>query len=265
MKWAAGFLLAVGLGVSGIAATRAQSNVQFSGRAIQSSPDGKSREAQLYVGDNQVRLEHSRGDEDIVEIYDMKNQRVLVLVPQQKVYMQRDLPAGAAGNPMLPPKDSTPCTGMPDAHCKKLATERLLGRPVAKWEVTIDRKDKQSHSLHWIDEKRHMSLRDVWPDGSVTESVLEGKESLDGRSVERWRRTTSFPDGKKETTTQWYDPELQIAIREELPGGYFREIRDIHVAPQPPTRFEVPAGYRQVAGDNPALRQGSTPPQPDNR
>ncbi|MGB5534442.1 MAG: hypothetical protein WBN08_00955, partial [Thiogranum sp.] len=47
-------------------------------------------------------------------------------------------------------------------------------------------------------------------------------------------------------STRWYDPELQIAIREELSGGYFRELRDIRVAPQPDHLFTVPADYQRV-------------------
>lgn len=265
MKWAGGVLLVAGLGMSGIAATHAESNVQFSGQAVQSSPDGKSREAKLYVGDNQVRLEHGNDDQRVVEIYDMKHHRMIVLMPAQKVYMQRELPEGPVSNPMLPPEDSNPCTGMPDAQCRKLGTETTLGRPVTKWEVTVEREGKTLHSLHWIDEQRHMSLRDVWPDGSVTESVMEGTESLQGRTVERWRRTTRFPDGKNTTTTQWYDPQLQIAVREELPGGFFREIRDIRVAPQPPKLFEVLPGYRRVESDDSALKRPPGPPGSETR
>ena len=47
-------------------------------------------------------------------------------------------------------------------------------------------------------------------------------------------------------TTQWYDRELQIAMREELPGGYFRELRNIRIGPQSDALFRVPAGYRLV-------------------
>ncbi len=255
MKWAAGVVLSAVLGVFGVAPVQAQSNVQFSGVAIQSTPDGESRQSKLYVGDNQVRLEHGDDGQEMVEIYDMKNHRVLLLSPQQKIYMQRDMPQAPGRNPMLPPKDTNPCTGLPDAHCKKLGAETLNGRPVIKWEVTFENQGKQLRSLHWIDDKRHMSLRDVWPDGSVTESILQDKESLDGRVTERWQRTTTGSDGKKETTTQWYDPQLQIAIREELPGGSFREIADIRVAPQAPELFQVPAGYRSVGGEKPAAEQ----------
>jgi hypothetical protein len=104
--------------------------------------------------------------------------------------------------------------------------------------------------MHWIDDQRHMSLRDVWPDGATTESVLEGTESLEGRETERWQRTTTTAGGNRQTTTLWYDPELQLAVREELPGGSYREINDIRVAPQPAELFAVPEGYRRVEPEN---------------
>jgi hypothetical protein len=249
MKWAAGTVLVVGLWMSGFTSSHAQSNVQFSGQAIQSAPDGRSRQAQLFVGDNQVRLDYRRGELDMVEIYDMKNQRVLLLVPQQKVYMQRGFPPGQAVNPMLPPKDSNPCAALAEGQCKKLGTEMRYGRPVSKWEVMIDQQGETLRSLHWIDDERMMSLRDVWPDGSVSELVLQGTEKVDGRPTERWQRTTTHKDGKKDVQTQSYDPELQIVVREELPGGFIREIKQIRVARQPAELFQIPAGYRLAEDD----------------
>jgi hypothetical protein len=243
-------------------AVQAQSNVQFSGLAVQSGPDGKTKESRMYVGDNQVRMEHDRNGQSLIEIYDMKHQRVLLIVPEQKVYMQRDFAPGMAGNPIEPPKDSNPCASMPDAQCKKVATDTLYGRPVSQWEMHVERDGKTLNSLHWMDDKRHMSLRDVWPDGSTTESILQGKETLHGRPTERWQQITKTKDGEEHTTTQWYDPELQIAVREEMPGGYFREIRDIRVGPQAANLFEVPAGYTRVENDKQASPPEDTSKKP---
>jgi hypothetical protein len=187
----------------------------------------------------------------------MKHQRMLLIVPEQKVYMQRDFNTGTAANPITPPTDSNPCASVPDAQCKKVGTDTLYGRAVSQWEMSVERDGETLNSLHWMDDERHMSLRDVWPDGSTTESILQGKEMLDGRPTERWKQTTTGPDGKTHTTVQWYDPELRIAVREEMPGGLFREIRDIRVAPQPASLFEVPAGYTQVQGEPQADTPGA--------
>jgi hypothetical protein len=97
-----------------------------------------------------------------------------------------------------------------------------------------------------MDEERHMPLREQWPDGTVTELRLLGFEKLYGRPTERWEMKTTRPDGEAMQSTQWYDPELQIAIREELAGGYFRELRNISVGPQPAHLFTVPANYQRL-------------------
>jgi hypothetical protein len=101
-------------------------------------------------------------------------------------------------------------------------------------------------SLHWIDPQRQMPLRQILPDGRVTELTLHGQQRLNGRQVEHWEQSLSLPDGEIQRASQWYDPQLQIAIREELPGGYFRELRNIVVAVQPAQLFEVPAGYQRL-------------------
>jgi hypothetical protein len=189
---------------------------------VQSSPDKTTRHAQIYVGDNQVRLEYQQDGQQMVEIYDMKNQRALLLMPQQRSYMERKLPAGGIGNPMLPPEETSPCAMLPKAQCKELARETLYGRPVVKWEMVVTQDDQPLRSLHWIDAERNMPLRQTFPDGTTSEMHLVGQESLGGRATERWELTTTRSDKEAMTSTQWYDPQLKIAIREELPGirGY---------------------------------------------
>jgi hypothetical protein len=265
MKWAKGVLFVVGTWMVAFASGYAQSNVQFSGLAIQSGPGGKTKQAQMYVGDNQVRMEHSRDGRKTVEIYDMKNQRTLLLVPEQKIYMQRDLAPGKAGNPIVPPQDSNPCASLADAQCKKLGVDTLYGRPVSHWEMTVELEDRTLRSEHWIDDQRHMPLREVWPDGTTTEMVLQAKETLNGRPTERWQQTITEADGKTHITKQWYDPQLRIAVREEMPGGYFREIRDIRIGPQPPGLFEIPPGYQRVENDRQSTPSVVAPNPTDGR
>jgi len=218
--------------------------VQFSAQTVQSSPDKTTRHAQIYVGDNQVRLEYQQDGQQMVEIYDMKNQRALLLMPEQRSYMERRVPAGGAGSPVLPANETNPCAMVPKAQCKELGRETLHGRPVIKWEMVVTQDDQPLRSLHWIDAERNMPLRQTFPDGTTSEMRLVGQESLGGRATERWELTTTRSDKEAMTSTQWYDPQLKIAIREELPGGYFRELRDIKVGAQSPQLFTVPAGYK---------------------
>ena len=222
------------------------SNVQFSAEAVQTTPDKQTRNAQINVGDNRVRLEYRQDEQTMVEIYDMANQRALLLVPQQSGYLERKLPPGGIMNPMLPPTDASPCDQVPGAQCSKLGSETIYGRPARKWEMVVERDGQAVRSLHWIDEQRHMPLRQFWEDGTVSEMRLLGPETLHGRKTERWEVSVKQKEGEAMLSTQWYDPELRIAIREMLPGGYYRELKNIHIAPQDARLFEVPAGYRQL-------------------
>jgi hypothetical protein len=244
---AKGILVVFGFGLAAAGVSAGQSIVQFSARTVQSSPDKTSREARIHVGDSQVRIEYESNDQQLVEIYDMKHQRAVLLLPQEHSYMERSLPSSGVTNPMLPPDDTSPCAQMKAAQCKKLGQETLEGRPVDKWEMVVKHENQTLRSLHWVDAERNMSLRQIFPDGSISEMHLKGREKLHGRATERWELTTTGPDKVSMTTTQWYDPELKIAVREELPGGYYRELTDIRVERQPPELFAVPPGYTQAA------------------
>jgi hypothetical protein len=46
---------------------------------------------------------------------------------------------------------------------------------------------------------------------------------------------------------QWYDPEINMNIREEMAGGYTRDIVNIKVGPQPKDLFGIPAGYTETS------------------
>ena len=262
MKGAARVLLAGSLCIAASMAPAGQSNVQFSAQAVQETTDGNNRNARIYVGDNQVRLEYYKGELLMAEVYDMKNRRVLLMVPQQETYLERSLPEGGMINPMLPPGDSNPCLHVPQATCRKLAQEPLFGRDADKWEMRVKQKGRELVSLHWMDDERHMPLREQWPDGTVSELRPLGEERLDGRPVERWEKKTTYPDGRITLSTQWYDPELQIAVREELADGKFRALRDIRVEPQPVQLFEVPAGYRQLESIPAGAARREPPPAP---
>jgi hypothetical protein len=246
VKRARGFLFAGCFCLATAAGAAPPSNVQFSAQVVKSTPEKKTQQSQIFVGDNQVRVEHQQDAQTMVQIFDMKNQRVVMLVPEQASYMERKVPVQGQVNPMLPPTDSNPCSRAPDAQCKLLGSESLYGREVSKWEMVVSHEDKTLRSLHWMDEERHMPLREQWPDGTVSELRLMGYEKLHGRATERWEMKTTRPDGESMQSTQWYDPELQIAIREELPGGFFRELRNIRVGAQPAHLFTVPADYQRL-------------------
>lgn len=70
------------------------------------------------------------------------------------------------------------------------------------------------------------------------ESKRLGRESLQGRSVEKW--SCAYQDGSSATT--WYDTKLQTIIRGESDDGVF-ELTNIREGGVSRDLFEPPAGY----------------------
>ncbi len=221
----------------------------FSAFAVQQIPGQSPRLAKLYVTPQFVRKEFEKQGEALIEITDLKGGHAYLLFPKLKRYMLREAP------PEVVEGDDAsrlnPCRFQPQAQCRLLSTETLFGRPVEKWEMTVSSQGKNYISLYWIDQSREVPLRQQLADGTTTELRPVGEEDLHGRPTEKWQMTTNLPDGTSKISNEWYDKELKIVIREELPDGYVRELRDIHVGPQDPALFTIPPDYQQVAASQP--------------
>lgn len=229
------------------AATVAQAGggvVEFSADAIQKGPQTPSVKAKMFVGDKRVRKEYANNGQQLVEIFDASKQHAVLLMPAKHVYMERQgsLPDLAVKTD----KAMNPCQGLKEANCKKLGSESVNGRPTEKWQMIMNKEGRDQKALYWIDADRNMLVKQVLPDGTSTELRLLGKETINGRETEKWEMTATNPQGQTMRSTQWYDPELKIAIREEMPGGYMRELKNISIGAQPDTLFEIPAGYTLI-------------------
>lgn len=217
----------------------------FSAFAVQQIPGSQPRLAKMYVTPDYVRKEYEEQGEALIEIADLKTGRTYLLFPKRRRYMLREAPPG-----VIQQQDDlslNPCKLQPLAQCQLLGTETLFGRPVEKWEMSVNQQGQTYISRYWIDQTRGVPLRQELADGTQTELHPVAEETLYGRPTEKWQMKTTFPDGKTTSSTEWYDKELKIVTREELPGGYVRELRDISVGPQDPSLFVVPPDYQQVA------------------
>jgi hypothetical protein len=117
-----------------------------------------------------------------------------------------------------------------------------------KWAIRVeDPRGEELSMTQWIDAERGVPLRSESSDGSRMSMEMLGRETLEGRPVEKWQSTIERPGGEVRRSQQWYDPELEMVIREEFPGGYVRELTDIRIAPQPDSLFEIPEGYREMS------------------
>ena len=223
-----------------------QATVQFSAETITSVPQQGEQQGKIYVGDDRMRTETNINGSTMIQIIDIRNQTAYMLNSGEKTYMRRQA-AGAAASGAGEVKTGDPCAGMLNISCKKLGTETINNRPADKWEMTSQQGEDSSKMLTWIDQQRHIPVRQTMPDGSQMEMSMVGTETVKGRKTEKWVMKASRPGGQSQTSYQWYDPEIQMNIREEQPGGIVRELVNIRIGKQPASLFKVPSGYSEIS------------------
>lgn len=222
----------------------------------------------LFVGDKRVRTELSQQGQQIIRITDEDRGVEWMLFPDRKKYMERPLggPGGAIpGTRSIQTKN--PCSSMPGLTCRQLGEEKISGRTAVKWEMVDSQQKQTMKSTQWIDKERGVPLRQEMFDGQTTELKFVATEELNGRRVEKWELVATMPGRPETRTFQWFDPELELAVRQEFPGGMVSELKNIRVGKQPDDLFKVPAGYERMAvpqgtPGQPGLRQGPPGSQP---
>lgn len=213
----------------------------YRAEAVQTTPGGQVMGAQIAVGKGTVRTEFQHDGESVVQIINLSNGQKTMLFPAKKTYMQ-----SPTGEPVPHGKHSNPCELMPGAQCVEQGRESIDGHPVIKWQVSVNAQGRNLVGTQWVDIERGMPVRIVSPNGEQTDSRLLGRESMQGREVEKWETTTKLPNGQTLTGRQWYDPALDTLLREELPNGATRELKKIETGDLPADLFSVPAGYTRV-------------------
>ena len=216
---------------------------EFSAEAVQNIPGRPSMNAKMFISKNAVRTESTMNGNTMVEIVYTKDKRHVLLNQISKTYIEQKAPNNNAIKSQG--KKDSPCSNLINVRCKNLGKEKINGRDTTKWEMTTQRNGQDFKSLHWLDKKYQMPLREQFQDGTVSTITLSGKEVIDGRKTEKWKFLATRPDGKSVESLQWYDPKLKMVIREELPGGFIRELRNIKVAKQNKKLFKIPTDYKK--------------------
>lgn len=221
---------------------------EFSADTVQQGPQGEMSSGKMFVGDGRVRIEMSHQGQQVIRITDEKRGVEWVLLPDQKKYMEQKLgpPQGQAPGGKSAVADN-PCGDMPGLTCNKLGEEDVGGRTAVKWEMVATHQGQTMKSTQWIDKERGVPLRQELPNGQKTELEFVAMEELGGRQVEKWEMVATGPNRPEMRTFQWFDPELDRPIRQELPGGMVSELVNIRVGKQPDELFNIPAGYERIA------------------
>lgn len=218
-------------------ATAGWFGADFSADTYQVSPQGQMRLGKMYVSDGRVRTEMLVRGKPMVEIIDSTRGKAWLLEPEIKTYRERPVP--------IQRKDSVkgdPCQVNTVTRCQALGKELVNGRPATKWQLQV----KQQQRLLWLDEQHHFPVQAVIDGKMVMMMRFIGKESVENRRVEKWEATEISPAGNQ-VSVQWYDPELNIAIRQQAATGEIRELKNIQLGKQQESLFTLPSGYQRDA------------------
>ncbi len=209
----------------------------FSAEVVQGTAQGQNVHGKMYVGAGRVRTEMKQSGQLMIEIIDPNKGLAWVLDEGRKLYQQRNVPKISAGSA----KNRNPCDAVEGAECRQLADESLNGRNARKWLLRVNGQER----LQWNDSRHGFPVQIVEAGQLVMAMVFIGEESLNGRRVERWR-AMQYSGKSVVENEQWYDPQLNIAIRQVAKDGSFRELRNIQLGVQKETLFELPQGYQRL-------------------
>ncbi|MGM0593002.1 MAG: hypothetical protein ACQETD_00570 [Pseudomonadota bacterium] len=196
----------------------------------------------MYVSQGRVRTEMEGPQGRYVEIIDPAAGKAWLLDTQRRRYRERPVPRGGATGAH---NEGDPCAALPEARCTPLDKESVNGRIAQKWRIERAGETR----LQWMDREHRFAVKvEVGGEPRMVMRYL-GEERLGERPVERWQSWVDSPRGAL-TTTQWYDPQLNIAIRQQSSDGRLRELRNIQVGEQDPALFVLPEGYSRAQPDS---------------
>jgi len=222
---------------------------QFSADLVTIGPQGVLGKGKLYVGEPFTRTELTQGGRPVVQILDERIGHAYVLNPAQESYIEQPAPSPMQllGSNLQGMAAKGPCSAATDAECRKLGESEIEGRRVVEWELVGQGPQGKSLRMHqWIDAERGLVLRSESSSGDRTELSLIGNDSVGSRLTEKWEVAVTGGGGQVVRSHLWYDPALDVVVREELPGGYVRELTNIRIGAQPGTLFSVPSGYKKI-------------------
>lgn len=209
----------------------------FSAGLVLSSKQGKPMQGRMYVGAGRVRTEIEQNGQLSIEIIDPYEGKAWLLDRKRKLYSERSVPVLTADKA----NSYNPCAEIDGAKCTALGIEQLNGRTANKWLVRMG-----AHELlQWNDVKHGFPLQVVESGKIVMSRKYLGTETLEARQVERWK-AVQYSENSLIESEQWYDPELNIAIRQVAKDGSMRQLTNIQVGAQNEALFLLPQGYRKI-------------------
>jgi outer membrane lipoprotein-sorting protein len=216
----------------------------FSADAVQIR-NGQFSHARMFWSDGNVRFEYLDNGVPMVQIYDLKNKKIIWLDTENKLFVQDDLDSEQAIDSMLKENktSSNPCELLKQAECTRLKEVNVKGRKAVKWLVTTQMNGRDQHTFQWIDKKYNVVVRQENSDNSIIEVTIDDDQEMNGRKV-RKLSISMESDGIRSSGTQWYDAELNIIVRQHYQNGAEDELRNIKVEKVGKDMFAIPEGYK---------------------
>ncbi|MEF8794268.1 hypothetical protein [Thiohalorhabdus sp.] len=258
--------LMLALGTAGLAHA-GNDTPEFSAKVVQKAPNRADMTWRIHAGtvsgNQAIRSESERGGEKWAQVTFPEEGRQVLMNLTAKTYQERSLPEP----PRQPAKaakaesgDSGPCPDVPWVRCEKLDTETVHGRDAVKWRIMRFGKGQPARWLVWIDQERDFPVRRVGPDGTYMERRLAKEAAqVNGRQTEKWQTVISRSNGRSFQSVRWYDPELDMTIKEKREGGFVRELKNIEVGEQPDKLFQIPdkfsPAYKARGGNRPPAKR----------
>ncbi len=215
---------------------------EFSADAVMTIPGQEKTFSKLFVGNNVVRTEVNTQNGLMIDIVFPLQGKLIKINTALKQYIEIPVEKQSSEGVIK----INPCNRIKNATCTQLGEESVNGRNTVKWQIISIQQGRNVRTLHWIDVDRQLAVREFFHDGSMAEMTLEKTETINNRKTEKWVRKVSRPDGSTISSYQWYDPQLEISIKESLPGGYMRELKNIKITSQKSDLFKIPDGYEML-------------------
>ncbi len=213
----------------------------YSATAVHDVPGQPGTTGTVIKSGQNMRLEFEKNGQKIIQILLPEQGVMYILEPATRTYLAMRGPAVPA---TLGAGNATPCREQSNlAMCRQVGTDTVSGIQVEHWLLASGPQTKPL-SILW-DPTRRQALRQDFPDGSAVVMRFKDMQTLNGRATEHWTLQIQAPERETLTGGWWFDPELRVVVREELPGGEVRHLENIQVGVVDGSAFQLPDGWQQ--------------------